>query len=87
MRSGETWVNALINFGFRCFGAFTIGFMFLYTTLFGILVSYVYLRTGTIVAAILTHSLCNLLSIPTFSFLSSQSLLHDKRKSMARRTA
>ena len=83
VRAGDKWLNALTSFRLLCVGAFTVVFMFLYTSLFGILVSYVYLRTGTIVSAILTHSLCNLFSIPTFSFLSRQSPLYKKRKSMA----
>lgn len=83
VRAGEKWLNALTSFRLLCVGGFTVVFMFLYTSLFGILVSYVYLRTGTIVSAILTHSLCNIFSIPTFSFLSRQSPLYGKRKSMA----
>ncbi|KAK8796997.1 hypothetical protein WA588_001122, partial [Blastocystis sp. NMH] len=54
-------------------------FMFLYTTLFGILVSVVYVRTGSLVAASAVHALCNFFSIPSVEFLREQSPLYEKR--------
>ena len=53
--------------------------MFLYTTLFGILVSVVYVRTGSLVAASAVHALCNFFSIPSVEFLREQSPLYEKR--------
>lgn len=45
--------------------------MAIYTTLFGVLDSYVYVRTGSLLAAIVIHGMCNYLSIPSFSFWNS----------------
>ncbi|KAK8811877.1 hypothetical protein WA556_004038, partial [Blastocystis sp. ATCC 50177/Nand II] len=55
-------------------------FMFTYTTLFGILVSYVYVRTGSILAATAVHSISNFFSMPSFAFLQSSSPLYPYRK-------
>ncbi|KAK8801520.1 hypothetical protein WA171_004660, partial [Blastocystis sp. BT1] len=54
-------------------------FMFTYTTLFGVLVSYVYVRTGNLLAAGLVHSLCNFFSIPSFEYNRPSSPLYSKR--------
>lgn len=54
--------------------------MFTYTTLFGILVSYVYVRTGSILAAAAVHAIANFFSIPSFAFLQSSSPLYPYRK-------
>ena len=55
--------------------------MFIYTTLFGVLVSYVYIRTGNLLAAGVIHSLCNFFSIPSFEYNRPSSPLYSKRKS------
>ena len=55
--------------------------MFTYTTLFGVLVSYVYVRTGNLLAAGLVHSLCNFFSIPSFEYNRPSSPLYSKRTS------
>lgn len=50
--------------------------MFLYTSLFGALLSYFYLSTFSILSIILPHTFCNYMGLPSFSFL------HDKRSSL-----
>ena len=55
-------------------------FQFVYTTLFGALVSYIYIRTGSLLAAIFAHSLCNFLTFPSFEFLDDHSPTAPKRK-------
>lgn len=68
---------------FRCRASFpslsSPVFMFTYTTLFGILVSYVYVRTGSILAAAAVHAICNFFSIPSFSFMNPSSPLYAHR--------
>ena len=64
------------------FYCFILGFMFTYTTLFGVLVSYVYVRTGNLLAAGFVHSLCNFFSIPSFEYNRQSSLLYPKRRSI-----
>jgi len=44
-------------------------FQFLYTTLFGIYVSYIYIQTASSASIILVHCFCNILGLPNMSFL------------------
>lgn len=41
-------------------------FQFTYTSLFGFFAAFVYLRTGSIYACIITHSFCNSMGLPRF---------------------
>jgi len=41
-------------------------FQFTYTTLFGWFATFVFLRTGSVWAAIITHSFCNFMGVPDF---------------------
>lgn len=41
-------------------------FQFAYTSLFGFFASFLFLRTGSLPAAILAHSFCNLMGLPRF---------------------
>lgn len=59
-----------------------VAFQFTYTTLFGVLVSYIYIRTGSILAAISAHMVCNFLSFPSPEFLDEDSPTYPKRKRM-----
>lgn len=54
-------------------------FQFLYTSLFGAYVSYAFLRTGSVLAVAASHSFCNLLGLPDFSFFRSASKLYPFR--------
>jgi prenyl protein peptidase len=47
-------------------------FQFLYTTVFGIYVSYAFLHTNSLVAVCLCHSFCNFMGLPDVSFLSRE---------------
>lgn len=47
----------------------------LYTTVFGWYATWVFLSTGSIVAAILVHSICNVLGLPPFGEMGKLSLL------------
>ncbi|CAB9508045.1 CAAX prenyl protease 2 [Seminavis robusta] len=51
-------------------------FQFLYTTLFGAYVSFAFIRTGSIVAVILSHSFCNTMGLPSAAFLDRRSSLY-----------
>lgn len=51
-----------------------------YTTLFGCYTTFVFLRTGSLLAVVLCHSLCNALGLPDISFLiHPQSVLYPHR--------
>ncbi|ETV99271.1 hypothetical protein H310_08011 [Aphanomyces invadans] len=52
-------------------------FQFLYTTVFGIFASFVFLRTGHFAAVFGVHSFCNLMGFPDLSFLSTDHPLHS----------
>jgi prenyl protein peptidase len=41
-------------------------FQFLYTSLFGIIAAFIYLRTSSLIACILAHSFCNWMGLPRF---------------------
>lgn len=41
-------------------------FQFMYTTLFGWFATFVFLRTGSVWACIITHSFCNFMGVPDF---------------------
>jgi len=53
-RQGHTWQEALVGRGFQA----------VYTYLFGVYATFLFLRTGNIFAPILSHSLCNNLGVP-----------------------
>jgi len=52
-------------------------FQLAYTSLFGSYVSYAYLRTGSLLAVIGSHSFCNWMGLPDFSFVNPRSSLHS----------
>lgn len=41
-------------------------FQFFYTSLFGFIAAFIYLRTSSLVACILAHSFCNWMGLPRF---------------------
>ncbi|CAK4113796.1 unnamed protein product [Aphanomyces euteiches] len=51
-------------------------FQFLYTTVFGIYASFIFLRTGHFFAVFGVHAFCNLMGFPDVSFLSTEHPLH-----------
>lgn len=55
-------------------------FQFTYTSLFGSYVSYVYIQTRSLLAIVLSHSLCNGMGLPSLSFLSTRSPLFPNRR-------
>ncbi|KAG0144713.1 hypothetical protein CROQUDRAFT_79660 [Cronartium quercuum f. sp. fusiforme G11] len=52
--------RALVN------GCLIAAFQFVYTTLFGWYASFIHLRTGSVIAASLCHSFCNMMGVPRF---------------------
>jgi prenyl protein peptidase len=52
---------------------------FIYTSMFGTYASYVYLRTRSLFAVVVCHSICNAMSLPDVSFLQKQSILYQHR--------
>jgi len=48
---------------------FRVGFQLMYTTIFGIYASFLYLRTGQLLSCFLCHSCCNMLGFPDFFWL------------------
>ena len=59
----------------------TLGLLFQlsYTTLFGAYASHVFIRTGSLLSAILVHMFCNYMGLPEISFVSPTSGLHGYR--------
>ncbi|KAF8470202.1 hypothetical protein BDZ91DRAFT_720141 [Kalaharituber pfeilii] len=60
----------LRNPGRLGFGILRTAFQFTYTTLFGWFATFVFIRTGSAWNAILVHSMCNWLGVPTFGRVS-----------------
>jgi prenyl protein peptidase len=58
---------------------FSTIFQFAYTSVFGAYVAYVFLRTGSLVAVVLCHSMCNSMGLPNFSFFHRRSVLYPHR--------
>jgi prenyl protein peptidase len=54
-------------------------FQFTYTSLFGSYVSYVFLRTGSVLSVVISHSFCNAMGLPSLSFTDSRSPLFSSR--------
>jgi len=48
-------------------------FQFLYTTVFGWLCAFIFLRTGHAIAPIICHSFCNIMGFPAFDRISEHS--------------
>lgn len=58
--------------------AITTLFQAFYTTLFGTLSSWLFLRTGHLASAVICHSFCNMMGFPDFSY----ALSHEKKKTI-----
>ena len=46
-----------------------VGFQLIYTTIFGFMSAFVFLRTGHVLAAIAMHAFCNSIGFPRFSWI------------------
>ena len=57
-------------------------FQFAYTTLFGAYASFVFMRTHSTMAIVLTHGFCNWMGLPNFLFIQKQHLLYDYRREL-----
>uniref|UniRef100_H2ZDD5 CAAX prenyl protease 2 n=1 Tax=Ciona savignyi TaxID=51511 RepID=H2ZDD5_CIOSA len=59
--------------GYHSFRAITVSTLFQasYTTVFGILSSFIFLRTGHLTSAFVSHSLCNIMGFPEFELALS----------------
>lgn len=73
-RTSRALKNALLSSSFQ----------FLYTTLFGWYASYLFLRTGNLMAPVLSHSFCNIMGFPDFSSISHRSNLQKAGKNEIR---
>jgi len=51
------------------------GFQACYTTIFGIYASYIYLRTGHLIAPFISHAFCNFMGLPEVHRLADSNLL------------
>lgn len=60
-------------------GTLLVLFQLFYTTLFGSIVSYFYLRTGHVMACFLPHAFCNTMGFPNLSFVHASHPLYPKR--------
>jgi len=56
--------------------ALAVGYQLCYTTLFGTYASFIFLRTGHLVAAFLCHAFCNVLGFPDLSWLRHEDQRH-----------
>ena len=66
--------------GERFFPVFLITFFqFTYTSLFGSYASYAFIRSGSILAVIISHSYCNWMGLPDLSFMNKRHYLHKYR--------
>merc|ERR1712094_132494 len=54
-------------------------FKILYTTVFGIYSGWIYLRTGSLWAAILLHGHCNFFGVPNFGMVFDKAVYLPKR--------
>lgn len=54
-------------------------FQFAYTTLFGSYASYAFIRTGSVVSVIISHSFCNWMGLPDLSFVKRRHYLYEYR--------
>jgi len=55
---------------------------FTYTSMFGALEMFIFLRTGHLAAVFVAHAWCNLLGLPSLEWLSTQSLTYPHRHSI-----
>ena len=69
VRQGVPWAHA----------AMSVAFQLLYTSLFGGLEMFVFLRTGHFVAITLVHCWCNLMGLPSVAWMSSRDLNYAHR--------
>ena len=69
LRRGEPWTGVALQ----------VLFQFVYTSLFGSYATWVYLRTRSLLAAILAHSYCNAMGLPDLTFWHQSSPLHAVR--------
>ncbi|CAI5738315.1 unnamed protein product [Peronospora destructor] len=59
--------------------ALTVGFQFIYTSLFGAYATFIFLRTGHFASIFLVHVFCNIMGFPDLSFFNPESSLHPYR--------
>lgn len=52
---------------------------FAYTYVFGVMAALLFLRTGTLLTAMASHTICNFVGLPDMSFMSPRSELHGLR--------
>lgn len=50
-------------------GLVVVGFQLCYTTVFGWLAGFLYVRTGFVTAPIVSHAFCNMMGVPDLSFM------------------
>ncbi|XP_038072857.1 CAAX prenyl protease 2-like isoform X2 [Patiria miniata] len=60
---------------FVCPLFFGVVFQFFYTTVFGALSAFIFLRTGHLIACIITHMFCNFMGFPAFEEIPNHTLL------------
>ena len=56
-----------------------VGFQFCFASIFGTIASFLVLRCGHVVGAILAHSFCNMMGPPSFAFARASHPLYAKR--------
>ncbi|CAI5709219.1 unnamed protein product [Hyaloperonospora brassicae] len=59
--------------------ALTVGFQFVYTSLFGAYATFIFLRTGHFASTFLVHVFCNVMGVPDLSFFNPENILHSYR--------
>ena len=57
-------------------------FQFMYTTLFGIYATFILLRSGHLIAAILCHMFCNYMGFPDFGWLTDADSIVRKDRAL-----
>jgi len=59
-----------------------VGFQFCFSSIFGTIASFLVLRSGHVVGAILAHSFCNAMGPPSFAFARASHPLYGKRNTI-----
>lgn len=54
-------------------------FQFIYTSIFGAYATYVYIKTGSLMAISVAHSFCNWMGLPSLGFMSQSSSVYGHR--------
>jgi prenyl protein peptidase len=76
-RPGASYLSTALTPSVILPGLIRTIFQFMYTSLFGFIAAFIYLRTSSLVACILAHSFCNWMGLPRLLGLVGEASDHD----------